>query len=512
VSARAGTVCALAALAAAGAARAEGAGTAAFQFLTLGSGARIEAMGEAGTAVADGVDALTWNPARLGTGVGRDVAVSHFNWLQDVQVTQGGVAWPVGKAFLGVGARSLAVEDFGNVPGQPEIGQSDLAVSAGAAYPLTGSIRAGAGLKMVRSSLAEEDATGFVGDLGLDYEWVEGWNLAGAVRNFGPGFGYGDGPDEKLPTQGAVALATTFGKLTLDSEVLWEKGPGWGGAVGAEYRLRDRIRLRAGSRLAEEGDAAREPWAAGIGIAARSDVELEYAFRDGALESSHRLGIRWVPGRTLGAPGGMARSSKEFYISVLLDLFARGLATLPPGPEGTVLVRASAPHEAAETIANNLARYLQEAGWEAEAGKPYVAIPDTLSAEDREKALAQGIGVIPDGPLLEFEILESRYEILGARRARWVGPKSVDREAAVSLQFKFARSGKEEPVWTGSAAGSERELVVAARVPASGGYPQARAVAGESAAKLHPLVEPAIVGGLVAGLAVIFFSNRDVGQ
>jgi hypothetical protein len=36
-------------------------------------------------------------------------------------------------------------------------------------------------------------------------------------------------------------------------------------------------------------------------------------------------------------------------------------------------------------------------------------------------------------------------------------------------------------------------------------------VGGESKS-LHPLVEPAIVGGIVTGLALIFFSNRDVGE
>jgi hypothetical protein len=500
-------------LAVAGTARAEGgAGTAAFHFLNLGAGARIEAMGEAGTAWADGVDALTWNPARLGADGSREVAVSYFNWLQDVQVAQGGAAWPVGKAFLGVGARSLRVQDFSNVAGEAEIGQTDVAIGAGAAYPLAGTLRAGAGLKLVRSSLAGEDATGFAGDVGLNYEWVEGWNLAAAVRNFGPGFGYGDGPDETLPTQAAVGLAATVGKLTVDSEVLWEEGPGVGGVLGLEYRLRDRVRVRAGSRLADDSDGAREPWAAGIGIAARPDVELEYAYRDGALEASHRLGIRWIPGRTLGAARGAAQSSKEFYIAVLKDVFARGLATLPPQPEGTVLVRASAQHEASDVITNNLTRYLQELGWEAEAGAAHVEFPDTMSVEEREKWLAQGVGVTPDQPLLQFDINESRYQILGSQRARWVGPKSVDREAAVNLDFALTLPDVEEPVWTGSAAGSERELVASDRIPASGGYPQARVASTGEAPKLHPLVEPAIVGGLVAGLAVIFFSNRDVGQ
>lgn len=498
-------------LAWAGTARADGAGTSAFQFLNLGAGARIEAMGEAGTAVADGVDALTWNPARLrGEGGRGELAVSYFNWLQDVRVGQLGGVWPLGKATVGLGARSLRVSDFSNVPGEDEVGQSDLAVGAAAAYPVAGALSAGAGLKVVRSSLAGEHATGLVGDVGLNYRWVEGWDVAAAVRNFGPSIGYGTGAEESLPTQGAFAIGAKVGELRLDSEVLWEDGPGLIGAIGAEYQFRDRIALRAGSRIGESSDGAREPWAAGIGIAARSDLELEYAFRDGVFEASHRLGIRWVPGRSLG--GADAGSSREFYIDVLNEALERSLATLPPRPEGTVLVRSSAENEAAEVITGVLVRRLRNRGWDAEAGKPAVAFPDTMSEETRAQYIAKGIGVTPDQPLLQYEVRDSRYEILGTKRARWVGPQSVDRRAAVELALTLTSPGEPEPLWTGSATGEKRELVAAARIPSSTGYPQARSESGEAVRKMHPLVEPAIVGGLVAGLAVIFFSNRDVGQ
>jgi hypothetical protein len=219
---------------------------------------------------------------------------------------------------VGLGVRSLSVEDFSNVAGEASIGQSDLAVGAAGAYAVRQDLRAGAGLKVVRSSLAEESATGLAADVGLDYLWTEGWNLSGAVRNFGRSFGYVEGVEEQLPTQAAVGVGSKFGELRVNSEVLWERGPGWSGRLGAEYLVRERLALRVGSRLGEDAGGARELWAAGFGIEATPGVELEYSFRDGTFDASHRVGVRWSPGRSLGAAGSnMARSPREFYVDVV---------------------------------------------------------------------------------------------------------------------------------------------------------------------------------------------------
>lgn len=497
---------------AAPAARAGEAGTTAYGFLNLGSSPRIEGLGEAGSALAEGVDAVVWNPARLGVSPRREASVSYFNWLDDVQAGHAGATFPLGRASVGLVVRSLSVTDFGNVPGEGGVGQSDLAVGAAAAYPLPGSLHLGAGVKVIRSSLAEEDATGWAGDVGLDYRWVEGWHAVAAVRNFGAAFGYVDGVDEKLPTQAAFGVGSRFGELLVDSEVLWEEGPGWGGALGAEYRLWQRLALRAGGRVGQESDRAAEPWAVGIGVAARRDLELEYSFRDGTFDASHRVGVRWTPGRSLGAPDeDLARSPREFYVDVLNEALDRSLVTFPTDVGDTVVVRSSATHNGARVISDVIAERLQARGLTVELADPAPVIPDSVDAATREGLAAQGIGVPPPYPLLEYEIRTSEYRILRSRRLRWVGPRSIDREAQVDLGFTLTVPGAEEPVWTAGGEAREQESVASSRVPTSAGYPRWEGT-GVKGKKLHPLVEPAIVGGIVAGLAMIFFSNRDVGQ
>lgn len=487
-------------------------GTTAYGFLRLGSSPRIEGLGEAGTALAEGVDALVWNPARLGASPRREASVSYFNWLDDVQAGHAGVTFPLGRASVGLAVRSLSVSDFGNVPGQGGLGQSDLAVGTAAAYPLASSLHAGVGVKLIRSSLAGHDATGWTGDIGLNYRWVEGWDVVAALRDFGAAFGYVDGVDEKLPTQAAIGLGSTFGELRVDSEVLWDEGPGWTGAVGAEYRLWQRLALRAGGRLGQEGNRSAEPWAVGVGVTARPDIELEYSFRDGVFDASHRVGVRWTPGRSLGRPGEeLARSPREFYMDVLDEALDRSLVDFPTDVGDTVVVRSTAPHAAESVISEVIAERLRARGLTVEVAEPQPEIPDDLDENARAALQAQGIGVAPRHPLLEYEIRASDYEILRSRRLRWVGPRSIDREAHVELGLKLTRPGEETPGWSAAGDARSQESVASSRVPGSAGYPRSEGT-GTEARKLHPLVEPAIVGGIVTGLAVIFFSNRDVGE
>ena len=92
---------------------------------------------------------------------------------------------PLGRGAGGLVVRSLSVADFGNVAGETEVGQSDLAIGAAASYPLLESLHAGAGVKLVRSSLADHDASGFAGDLGLRQALAENGRMPSAreLRN-----------------------------------------------------------------------------------------------------------------------------------------------------------------------------------------------------------------------------------------------------------------------------------------------------------------------------------------
>lgn len=492
----------------------EGAGTTGFRFLSLGAGARAEALGTAATAIAEGADALSWNPALLARLRGPTAAASGFNWLEDVTVANAAGSIPLGKwGVLGVGFRSLRVSDFGNVAGEPEIGQSDQAFAAGLGRRVVPSLDAGVALKVVRSSLAGEKATGWAADLGVSYQYVEGWNLAGALRNVGPAFGYVDGAEDRLPTQAAFGLGATLGELKVDSEVVWENGPGWFGVLGAEYLLFHRIALRAGSRLMDASDGAVEPWSAGVGLKLPSGLELDYAFRDGIFAASHRVGVRWAPSRWLEGEGeGASRSHRELYVSVLDRVLDEGLVDFPADVGDTVQVMSASPHAASDLVTERVAEHLRARGLAVTVRQPMPELSEGVSPEVAAQVEAT-LGVQEGLPLLTCEIRQSEFSILGRKRMRWIGPLSVERRADVELGFSLQLPQADQTAWSSSGRASVTETVSGKSIPPTTGYPAGhikKPVVSES--KFKALVEPAIVGGIVSGLVLLFFSNRDVGE
>ena len=493
---------------------AEGPAGAAYGFLNLGASARIEGMGGAGTAMADPGDALSFNPALLSRARSRSAGASWYNWLDDVQGGWVSGVEPLGsRSAIGLGVRALSIGAIDNVPGEAKVDEGDLAVVAGWGHGV-GPVDAGLGLRMIRSKLAEESGTGWSADAGLAYEWVEGWDLAAAVRNFGPAFGRGDLTSDQLPTRTAFGLGTKVGELRLGGEVLWENGPGWMSIVGAEWVWRDRLALRAGSHLEDTADDALEPWAAGLGIRVRNDLEVDYAFRDGLFDPSHRLGLRWSPGR----PGGSAASPdvtsrREFYASVVSRAVEPELEVFPVESGRSIAVRPVQEHAAAGAVAEILAGLLRERGHVVQVLEPMPDLPDDLDEEARKRLEEAGVGKTID-PVLEFDIVTSTYEVLTRQRARWVGPETIERRAAVELDLELFLPEEDQSVWKRTVAAEDTESVVSSRVPDSAGYPAAvaRGTGAGGKRKMSPLLEPVIVGGIVTGLAVIFFSNRDVGN
>ena len=487
-------------------------GESAFHFLNLGSSARVEGLGEVGTTLAEGADGIVWNPARLARLQGPTLSTALFNWLPDVSGGHIAGAMPLGRGAVGLAARTLRVADFGNVAGEPEIGQSDLAVSVSGAYPLTRRLDVGATAHLVRSSLAEEDASGTAFDAGLDYAYVEGWNVAAVVRNAGPGIGYGDGVEEQLPTQASFGVGGTVRELRFGAEGLWENGPGWRGLFGAEYPLMDRrLSLRVGSRLGEDAERALDPWSVGAGLAVPGNLDVDYSFRSGTLEGSHRLGVRWTPDRSLGDGAQSALSPRAYYVSVVNEVMDQAFVDFPRDIADTLRVGASGSHRANTVLSSTIIERLNAMGLPAVEGPD---VPDTGDPEQDATVLEalkeKGLLGEGSGPRLEFDVRESEYEILRQRRERWIGPRSLERQARLELGFTLTDSAGDTR-WSAAGQASRTESVAAGRVPSSDGYPRPGGTQADAGVR-NRFVEPAIVGGIVAGLTVIFFANRDVGN
>jgi len=485
-----------------------------FHFLNLGTGARLEALG-AGTVLATGADALGWNPALTARLRQPAASVSYFNWMMDVEAGHAAALYPVGGGTIGFTATSLTIADIDNVDGLETVGESDLAVAGTAAYPLYGNWDGGGALRYIRSSLSGVDASGWAVDAALNYRQVQGWNVGMAVRNLGADLSYGNGPDEPLPTHTALGAAARLGELRIGAEGYREGGPGWRAAIGAEYELLHRIALRAGTRLGEKTTVAVDPWSAGVGLRVRQDLALDYSFRTGTFDSSHRLGVRWTPGDADGdESGALALSPREYYVEVVDEVIDQAMTDFPRGVREKIVVRPSGEHAASEVVAATIAGRLNDAGMNAEAGTE-IQVPPTSGDPVKDEEIRQSMekaGVLadPDETTLTFDIRESTYAIRSRSRDRWVGPLTVDREARVALDLTLTGPGRDE--WTFQGRADDHERVAADRIPSSAGYPKAGGTVAAAGVGMSPYLEPVIVSAIVTGLAVIFFSNRDVGN
>ena len=296
-------------------------GTTAAVFLKIGPDARAMGMAGAYVAVAEGPQALFWNPAGLVQLRGWQATGSYVHWLGDV--TFGALA--VGRALDGATAfafggrylRSVPLER--TTPEEPE-GTGEMfrywatTWSAALARQLTDRVSIGATVRVVQEGIAHTSATTWALDFGSLYrtEWHR-LTLGIALSHFGgrmtlsgqdlwfywdPDPGRTDNPEEEASLRPrSWALPTTY-----RVSVALEPRPGWRVALqgthtaeavqtlelGTEYRLA-LLALRAGLSLNPGGLR----WTAGLGLY-QGRMRVDYAVETvEPLGLAHRLGFTW---------------------------------------------------------------------------------------------------------------------------------------------------------------------------------------------------------------------------
>ncbi|MCY3631021.1 MAG: PorV/PorQ family protein [Rhodothermaceae bacterium] len=173
-------------------------GTTAASFLTLGTGARGQALGHAYTAIATGADALFWNPAGAARSYGNhsagSVFLSHSRWFADIDYNAAAVVVPVyGDRVLGL---SVAAVNYGDMivrtvafpEGTGETFRaSDFSLGLTYAQPLTESFYFGGTAKYVRQQIRDMTASTIGFDFGfvLQSDYLRGLIIAASIQNFG---------------------------------------------------------------------------------------------------------------------------------------------------------------------------------------------------------------------------------------------------------------------------------------------------------------------------------------
>ena len=103
------------------------AGTSASAFLKINAGSpRAQALGNAYVSIADGPEALFWNPAGAASATTRELQFSYLDYLQGYKARTLAYLQPIGKTIIGVTVNYMDMDgfDFRGEYGeqQPEVG------------------------------------------------------------------------------------------------------------------------------------------------------------------------------------------------------------------------------------------------------------------------------------------------------------------------------------------------------------------------------------------------------
>jgi hypothetical protein len=179
-------------------------GGAGAQFLALGGGCRSIALGGAYVALAEGADAIYYNPAGLAVLDASTVFFSHGELFADMNLENvafatpalGGVVGISGVAYLSGDIKRTTFEDQESALGET-FSANDFALGLSFARMMTDKFTAGLTFKFINQNIDIVNASGWAFDVGGTYSPSAGnMKLGFAIRNFGPDLVYsGDGLD-----------------------------------------------------------------------------------------------------------------------------------------------------------------------------------------------------------------------------------------------------------------------------------------------------------------------------
>ena len=241
------------------------AGTSGASFMKVGQGsARAMALGRAYVALAEGSDALTWNPAGLAATQQREVAFSYLRYIQDVKTNISlfpgyvGYAHPMGRTTWGANFAYMSDEGFDAryEDGRPK---SDSSIGVRNGFGTVGLARSfwyeklllGASLRSVHEDIAGSASDTLVGDFGVILKPINALSLGFSLQNVGAG-----SRDIARVTRGGAALrlndfVTTSVELNKASDSGARLGLGGEFQLPEEYLDFGQITLRLGYQNAD---------------------------------------------------------------------------------------------------------------------------------------------------------------------------------------------------------------------------------------------------------------------
>ncbi|MFH1618612.1 MAG: hypothetical protein ABIG11_01765 [bacterium] len=219
------------------------AGTSGATFLKLGAGSpRAQALGRAYVALAEGPDAMVWNPAGIASSQLKEVQFSYLNWLQGYSGQYLGYVHPVGQTVLGVNIASFGMDGFEVRDEQGFLLQNEIvrvqdgfaSLNAARSFFLERFL-VGANIKGISENNDGTKHTAVVFDAGALLKIGRRLSLGWAVQNMG-----GNTDDvARIHRFGAAVKAFPFLTLSVENEAACDNRSRIG--IGAEIILPEQL-------------------------------------------------------------------------------------------------------------------------------------------------------------------------------------------------------------------------------------------------------------------------------
>ena len=274
-----------------------------FAFLEVPSGARASALAGAYASLAQGAEAVFWNPAGLQGTRGVELQATHvelFQGLRDDQFVLAGRRWGGGLAVSMRAHYSEAIPErdaIGNLIGT--FGSHDLEFALGYGRNIAPGLTLGANAKYVRERIANAAAATYAFDLGAAWEpGLAGLKLGFAAQNLGPAAAFTIDGTKGAPVPLPAAFQTGVSyALPLSStlalggalEGRFTRGRSGVGLIGAELSAPG---AGAALRLGWRANDSSSSLSVGAGYTL-SALRLDYAFVpfNDDLGDTHRFSL-----------------------------------------------------------------------------------------------------------------------------------------------------------------------------------------------------------------------------
>ncbi len=274
-------------------------------FLTLDTGARNLGMAGSGSAFANGVQSLCWNPAVLGWLNGKEIICSHSEHFQSIRYENIGFAYGRNNTGLGFSLKGLylgGIEERTEPSPEPisMMNAYFLAPTLSLGRVVSRYFTLGMNIKSVYQQIGDDNSFSFATDMGVDTKTpVKGMKTGLSIIDLGTGvkftrFSY------SLPTRLRLGLGYSLadGNVNLALDLIKFLKEDLEYAMGIEGRMIERLSLRLGYRGTFNGEDNYGGLACGFGVQVQN-FDVDYAFTtNGSLGGTHTFSISYFWGRS----------------------------------------------------------------------------------------------------------------------------------------------------------------------------------------------------------------------